>query len=89
MPQELKSYSSNAKIFCPYFKEQHRCSIKCDGMFDKQLSTILTFQTSNDKKVHINNFCIGTKCYLGCPVAIAINENFEIKKDDKYIEKQT
>lgn len=78
MPQELNSYSNNANIICPFFKEQHRYSIKCDGMFDNQYNTILTFKTSNDKTVHINNFCVGTKCYLGCPIAIAINEKYEL-----------
>lgn len=32
MPQELNSYSNNADIVCPYFKEQHRCSVKCEVM---------------------------------------------------------
>jgi len=82
MPQELNSYSNNADIVCPYFKEQHRCSVKCEGMFENQFNTILTFRTSNDKTVHINNFCIGTRCYLGCPVAIAINEKMELKKEN-------
>lgn len=80
-PTELKesdmpnNYSNSAKVFCPYFKEQYRCKIKCEGFAEHQVNTYLTFKTSLDKQNYLNDFCISAGCYLGCPIAIAINES--------------
>ena len=81
MPQELNSYSSNAKVICPYFKEQHRCEIKCEGIFDGMHNTSLSFKTVKAKELQLNSFCIGTKCWLGCPIAIAVRERMELGEE--------
>jgi len=77
MPQELTSFSSNADIVCPFFKEQHRCIIKCEGVFKGMHNTILSFKTVEDKNDQINSFCIDTRCFHGCPIAIAVMERLE------------
>lgn len=81
MPQNLKSYSTNATIGCPFFKRQEGMRIICEGMFEGQYNTILFFKNAAAKNEHINDFCNGTQFFRGCPIAIAIQEKYELQGD--------
>lgn len=80
--EELNSFSSNAKVGCPYFKKQTNLGICCDALFEKQRTTWLNFSSKDSKEKHLKNFCFDF-CYFGCPIAIAINENEEIRETEE------
>ena len=81
MPESLNSFSNNAKIFCPFFKEQRDLSIRCEGMFIGTHSTKIVFKNKEAKNEHLYDYCINSKCYLGCPIAIAIQEKLELESE--------
>lgn len=80
--EELNSYSSNAKIGCPFFKKQTTIGICCGAVFENQNTTWLNFSSKLSKENHLKNFCFDF-CYQGCPIAAAINENESIKEMEK------
>lgn len=80
--QELNSFSSNAKVGCPFFKKQESTAICCSALFPMQKTTWLKFATIEGKEQHLHNFCFDL-CYKGCPLAAAINENELLEETEK------
>lgn len=76
----LNDYSNNAKILCPYFKMQYKCSVQCAGIFDNQKTTTLNFNNEAHKTSHIYSFC-SSKCWEGCPLALLIEERMIFSND--------
>lgn len=81
MPSELNTYSNNYKIGCPFFREQHKNEIKCEGMCEGQRYTLLKFNSEEDKLNQIDSFCLGNQFYKTCPVAICVLEKYELQGD--------
>ena len=75
--EELNSFSSNAKVGCPYFKKQTNLGICCSGIFHKQETTWLNFKTKKSKEEHLKNFCFDM-CWRGCTIAAEIQNNESI-----------
>lgn len=69
--EQLNSFSSNAKVGCPYFSKQTDREICCKGFFENQETTWLRFRTRKGKESHLKSFCFDM-CWRGCPIAMEI-----------------
>lgn len=75
----MATYSTNGKIFCPFFKTQRDRAITCEGIGLCSLS-IQEFKTNALKKNHVISVCSSKDYANHCPFAMALSSLYDKAK---------